>query len=98
MTYTLVTAAEAVADYEDIQRHISEDCPERARRFVEELRSHARLIATHPLSYRVRPDFGRDMRAVTFRGYLLFYRVVGNDMRLLRVMHGARDLSELTFD
>jgi toxin ParE1/3/4 len=98
LTYSLVTSADALHDLAKIQAFISRDNPDRALSFVEELRRHARAVAKNPPANRVRRELGHDIRVVRYRGYLLFYRVVGSDVRLLRVEHGARDLSELSFD
>jgi toxin ParE1/3/4 len=45
---------------------------------------------------RARPDLGapetRSWRVKGFRNYLIFYEALSDRVRLLRVLHGARDL------
>ena len=98
MTHILKVSADAIADLHEIAAFIRRDNPARADSFTAELRAHARAVASHPLGYRTRAEFGMDIRVAGYRGYLLFYRVIDMEMRLLRVMHAARDLGDLTFD
>lgn len=98
MSYRLRVAADALADLQEIADFIGRDNPTRARSFVAEPRARAREVTAHPMAYRVRNEMGTGVRVTGYRGYLLFYRVSDAEVRLLRVMHGARELSGLTFD
>lgn len=50
-----------------------------------------------PLIGRVVPEFNRqDLREVIFRGYRIVYLVQNDEVLILRVVHGARDLFGLT--
>jgi toxin ParE1/3/4 len=42
-----------------------------------------------------RSDIGPGVRALTIGRYLALYRVVGEDVEIVRVVHGARDMREL---
>jgi plasmid stabilization system protein ParE len=51
-----------------------------------------------PYSGRIVPEFeSEDFREVIFRYYRIVHRVVGknNDVEILAVVHGARDLKKL---
>jgi plasmid stabilization system protein ParE len=54
------------------------------------------LLARMPGMGRVRPDLGapetRSWRVSRFRKYLIFYEMLPDRLRLLRVLHGSRDL------
>jgi plasmid stabilization system protein ParE len=40
-------------------------------------------------------EFGPGMRRLSYRNYLIFYRADDYDVIILRVIHGARDWTEL---
>ena len=54
------------------------------------------LLARMPDLGRVRADLGapetRSWRVAGFRNYLIFYESLPDRIRLLRVLHGSRDL------
>ncbi len=83
-------------DLLDIVRRIRPHNPATAVRFVEAFKASVDLLARMPGLGRVRPDLGapetRSWRVDRFRKYLIFYEVLPDRLRLLRVLHGSRDL------
>ncbi len=83
-------------DILDIVRRIRPHNPAAAVRFVEAFKASVDLLARMPDIGRVRPDLGtpetRSWRVKGFRKYLIFYETLPDRVRLLRVLHGARDL------
>ena len=83
-------------DLLDIVRYIRRDNPPAAVRFVDAFKSGVELLSRMPEIGRVRPDLGtpetRSWRVKGFRKYLIFYEVKPDRVRLLRVLHGARDV------
>ena len=83
-------------DILDIVRHIRPHNPTVAVRFVEAFKSSVDLLSRMPHLGRLRPDLGapetRSWRVSGFRKYLIFYEVLPDRLRRLRVLHGARDL------
>jgi toxin ParE1/3/4 len=53
------------------------------------------LLANHPHLGRARDDLGSVRRSFPVGPYVIVYRVVNGDVRILRVVHGRRDLSAL---
>jgi toxin ParE1/3/4 len=88
---------EAWDDMRSIVTYIATDNPEAAARFVPALEhTHAQLVAL-PGMGSVR-HFGRtDLQGVRiipvsgFEHYLLFYTALGTHVRVLRILHAARD-------
>jgi toxin ParE1/3/4 len=83
-------------DMLDIVRRIRPHNPGVAVRFVEAFKSSVELLSRMPEIGRARPDLGapetRSWRVKGFRKYLIFYEAFPDRVRLLRVLHGARDL------
>lgn len=85
----------ARADLIGIGRYIAEDDPIRAESFVAELESKARQAAERPLSFIAREDLGPGLRAAVHGRYVLFFRELADEVRIVRVLHGARDLGRI---
>jgi toxin ParE1/3/4 len=85
-----------LCDMLDIVRRIRPHNPAAAVRFVEAFKSSVDLLSRMPDIGRARPDLGapetRSWRVIGFHKHLIFYEALPNRVRLLRVLHGARDL------
>ncbi len=88
-------------DILDIVRRIRPHNPPAALHFVEAFKASVDSLARMPGLGRMRPDLGvsetRSWRVGKFRRYLIFYEVLPDRLRLLRVMHGSRDLQDFGF-
>ena len=66
-------------------------------RFAKSVRESCEYLSANPLLGRPRPEFGVDgMRSwpfKEFRRYLIFYVPSDTRLRVLRVLHGSRDVS-----
>lgn len=91
---TVIFSPDAEADLESIGDYIARSNPQRARSFVAELRSRCLLIADSPLGGAPRDDIFPDLRMVVIRRYLILYIPSGSDIRIERVLYGARDLKK----
>lgn len=86
----------AETDLETIADHIAEDNPGRALTFVLELRQSCLGIADLPLGYALaRKLAGNDIRRRVHGNYLIFYRLHGGEIEILRILHGAMDYERL---
>lgn len=64
------------------------------RRTLEFLSDFPGAGITYKISDRTTPAFRR-WRVDRFKNYLIFYRDEGNILRIVRVIHGARDIPTL---
>lgn len=88
-----VTFAPAAAhDLEEIADYIHAENPAAAYRVVTELRARCNRLAAAPRSGVPRPELGVGLRSVPFRRYVMFYTLIGDDVRIERILHGARDI------
>jgi toxin ParE1/3/4 len=76
----------------DIGDYIAKDSLANARRFVAKLMDQCQRISTAPLAYSGREDLAPSLRMAPMGRYVVFFRVLGDMVRIERVLHGARDL------
>ena len=94
MTRLIITPL-AETDIEAIGDYIAEDNPDRAFSFTIELRGQCQKIALSPQAYRLRRELGDDIRSCAHGNYVIFFRHDEKDVRILRILHGARNVSAL---
>src|SRR5689334_342768 len=85
----------AVADLDEIGDYIARDNPDRAASFVGELEDACRHIADNPQAYPSRSDLAPDVKMAVHTNYLIFFRLLRNEIRVERILHGARNLPRL---
>lgn len=83
---------EAEDDLLSIWRYIAEDDPQAATRLLLSIDERCALLADNPQLGPARPDIAPDLRYFPFGNYLILYREVSNEVEIVRVLHGARDL------
>jgi toxin ParE1/3/4 len=82
----------AAQDLEEIGDYLDARNPSAAYRFVRDLRGRCGKLADMPLRGVARPEFGETVRSFAFRRYVVFYSVSEQDIRIERILHGARDI------
>ena len=82
----------AAADLEEIAEYIAKDNPVRASSFVADLLVACAKIPAVPGAYPLRPELGRGVRVAIHGRYMIFFRDLPDEIRIDRVLHGARDL------
>lgn len=86
---------QARLDLLDIQEHIAQDNPWRARTFVEEIIAKIESVGTRPLSFPILHDAFPDHRVARHGRYLIVFMVFDDEVSIDRVVHGARDIPSL---
>jgi toxin ParE1/3/4 len=82
----------AIGDY------IARDSPERARAFVRELRTRIMRLGRRPQLFAVVPRYAEaGIRRVPPGNYLIFYRIVGDEVVVIHIIHGASDYDAILF-
>ena len=83
----------AEADLREIARFIAADNPERARTFVGEIMSRCQLLAASPkIGRESDKEFGEGVRRFPLGRYIVFYRIVPDGIKVIRVLHSARNV------
>ncbi len=87
----------AEADLDLIWEYIAADDPAAATRLVGEIVARFNMLARQPLIGTARDDLRRGLRDFSHGRYVIYYRpLVGDDIavEIVRVLHGARDVSQ----
>ncbi|WP_027142057.1 type II toxin-antitoxin system RelE/ParE family toxin [Mesorhizobium sp. WSM3626] len=89
---TLSFAPAAVQDIEEIGDYIHAENPAAAHRFITALRGRCGRIADAPRGGAPCSELWPGLRSVAFQKYVIFYIAQENDVRVERILHGARDI------
>jgi toxin ParE1/3/4 len=81
---------QAASDIAEIHDYIARDNPSAARRVVSQIRKDARLLVAQPGMGRPGRVPGTRELVVDRFPYIIAYRVDGNDIPILAVIHSAR--------
>jgi toxin ParE1/3/4 len=92
---------EAEDDLKKIFGHIAADHVDAARRFLDSVWRDFERLAEQPGMGAIR-EFNnaraahiRSWPVRGFRNYLIFYRPIENGVKIIRVLHGARDIAAI---
>ena len=87
----------AEVDLLEIGDYIAHDNPARAESFIGELLDQTDKIARMPTGYPLRDELLPGLRMCPHGRYILFFRIVGQAVRIERILHGARDIDNFEF-
>jgi plasmid stabilization system protein ParE len=89
---TVRLSDEAEFDLEGIGDHIAADNPTRAVTFIGELVDACRGLADFPARFPIAERYAAaGIRQRVHGNYLIYYRVSGDDVEVIRIVHGAID-------
>ena len=85
----------AEADLDDIYDYIARDVPYYAELFVDRLIEASDKLEEHPRLRRKVPeaDDRDDVRELIVQGYRIIYLLQTEQLQILTVLHGSRDLA-----
>jgi toxin ParE1/3/4 len=86
----------AIQDIEEIADYIAQQSGlEQSENFLSKLESKFSKIVNFPLLGRKRDEILTNIRTIPLDKYLILYMPIGDDIEILRVVSGYRDLSKL---
>ena len=95
----VVLADTAHADLKEIADWIGLDDWENAKSFRRSRLDKCRTLESNPRRYPLVFHAGaRNLRKLTYRDYLILYRVLETEVEVVRVVHGKRDWVALVRD
>ena len=92
MNGRLFISNHADADLELIADFIARDNPPAATKLMRRLIDCFKLLASRPMSGEARNDLRPDLRCVTVGNYVVYFEPLSDGVRIIRVIHGARDV------
>jgi toxin ParE1/3/4 len=93
----IVWTEPAVEDLRELHAYIARDSAVYASDFAERIISAAESVLAHPKLGRVVPEqHDENVRELLYQHYRIIYRVKNDLIAMLAVIHGARDLSQVT--
>jgi len=96
MAYEVIWSQESLSDIGDIAAYINRDSPFHARRVVEECFALGDELVEQPKAGRVVPEFQIDtVRERQIYSYRMIYELKEEQIHILGVIHGARQLEEV---
>jgi len=91
----VVFSPKAENDLKSIGDTISANNPRRALSFIREIRNHCLTLSTTPEVAPKRDDLIKGIRMLVHGNYVMFYHILETEIRIERVLHGARNLTAL---
>jgi toxin ParE1/3/4 len=85
----------AEADLEEIWGYIADDSPTAADRLVDEILDKSEALVLNPEMGRARDDLRPGLRSLPVARYVIFYKIAGVDIAVVRVLSGYRDAGSL---
>ncbi len=96
MAYQVAWSPEAAEDTEEIATYIEKDSPHYAQSVVERLIAVSRRLDRLPLRGRAVPELDDpDYRECFVYSYRLIYRIEGDEVLIVAVIHGKRLLESI---
>jgi toxin ParE1/3/4 len=85
----------ASIDLADIWDFIAEGSQAQADSFLDKLDQSLHGLAGNPHIGRARDELSQNLRSFPFGRYVIFYLALPDGIDIVRVLHGARDLSAI---
>lgn len=92
MTIRIVRTPAAAEDLTDIWAYIAQDRERAADTLLDRFGRRLEMLADNPYAARARPELAPDLRSTQVGNYVLYYRVRGSDLVLVRVRSGYLDI------
>jgi toxin ParE1/3/4 len=95
MSVAVVFSPAAEADLDDIWLNIALENPAAADRLIDSVQQRTGQLSEFPELGRSRPDIADAARSLNVGNYLILYRIEARTVEIVRIVHGARDLTTL---
>jgi len=86
---------QAENDLETILEDFQRKNPAMAERYATAFHDKGQMLAKFPEMGRSRPEIAPNLRSTLVRPYVIFYRLDGDAVQIIRILHGKRDLRSI---
>ena len=88
----VIWSPSALQDIDSIAEYISRDSVSHSALFIERIIEKTARLAEYPHSGKILPEIGEEnTREIMYGSYRIMYLVVGEDVWITGIIHGARD-------
>ena len=94
----VLKTVQAEEDLHEIWAYVAGDDPTAADKLIGEFDRTFRLLGNHPKMARERPRVLPSIRSLRLGNYLIFLVEEGKGIKIVRVLHGARNLEGIEFN
>ncbi len=94
----VVRTDQAEDDLVDILVYLRRRDERAADRFEADFEGKCRILAQFPMMGRARPELTPSLRSFAINPYVIFYEPLDDGVRIVRVIHGSRDISSMFID
>ena len=95
---SITNTARTKADLAAISEYFAERNPAAGARLLREILARCRQLANQPRQGNPRSTLGSGVRSVVVRQYVIYFRATTSGIEVLRVLHGARDITPDMFE
>ena len=93
-----IIAIEASADLDEIGDYFLDRSVEAGERWFQEFNQKCKYLAQYPGIGRSYSDIRSYLRGLPLNGFIVFYRLKGDGIEIMRVVNGRRDFDEVFAD
>lgn len=88
----------ATQDLDEIATYLGDTSFESADRFLQAFDRKCVQLVAFPMSGKGYPQLRPDLRGISFKGYIIFYRLLENGIEIMRIIAGKRNLASIFKD
>jgi toxin ParE1/3/4 len=92
---TVRRSPQAKTDLETILEDLQQKNPAVADRYATEFYDKGKALAQFPEIGRRRPEIAPHLHSTLVHPYVIFYRIHGDEVQILRILHGRKDLRSI---
>lgn len=92
---TVLRTSQAHLDLVKLATDVGRENTAAADRLLDEIEERCRLLAQSPEMGRKREELATGLRSSVVGQYVIFYRPMADEIQVIHVLHGARDLPRL---
>jgi toxin ParE1/3/4 len=97
MTLKVKFTTLARQDLRHLQTYIAQHNPIAARRLRTRIEEACAHLAAMPATGQARPELSPSLRCFPVNPYTIYYRVMPDNVQIVRVIHQARHIERITF-
>ena len=86
---------QAETDLAEILEYLHQHNPSVAEHYATAFYDKGQALARFPETGRSRPEIAPNLRSTLVKSYVIFYRLDGNAVQIVRILYGKRDLRSI---